>query len=159
MNSACKDTDRRKSWRLILLVLITLVLKSCMQWEPTDPKQFFGSWHLEKRYVNGEFDESYNQDLMINFAGQVFNFAYMERAEIYGSWEYSEGVLTLNASYHAGSGAQIDYLFDPFPVGMMFPTGKEIVSVDVTQLTDTKMQWNYIDKNDRDIIVEFKKYP
>lgn len=144
----------------IILAILTLLSTSCMQTDDTEGP-WFGSWHLETIMINGEPDTSYNSnpEIMINFAGEVFNLAYMERAEIYGTWSYAGEVLTLIAGYHAGNGAQLSYLFNPFPVAMHFPADVEQIEITVTKIEGKQMQWQYIDENGRLLTYNFRKYP
>lgn len=140
---------------------MTMAVTSCMDADPTDPPIWLGSWHLETMAVNGEPDTEYNEDpeIMASFEGNVFNLAYIERAEIYGSWSYAGETLTLIASYNAGSGANVTYLFNPFPVAMKFPEGLEEVEITVTSLQKKRMQWQYIDKNGDLRTCDFVKFP
>lgn len=120
---------------------------------------WFGSWYLEEILVNGEKESSYQKDIMISFQGDMFKFGYIDRAEIYGLWDYAGEILTLDASYNAGNGADVDYLFNPFPVAMHFPADVDQVQITVTRIENSVMQWQYIDQNGRLLTYNFKKYP
>ena len=143
---------------LSLGVLMTMLMCGC-----TQPDGYigdwFGSWHLESIDIDGDEDSGYADNIMFSFQGKVFNCAYMEVAEIYGVWSYAGEVLTLNAGYNSGSGANVDYLFNPFPVAMHFPAGIDEVEITVTHLNSQTMQWQYIDQDGRLLTYNFRKYP
>lgn len=142
---------------LLFFSLIPLT-QSCMQWNG-DIGEWFGSWHLESLLINGEKDEDYKGNIMISFQGKIFDFAYMEAAEIYGSWSYAGEVLTLIAGYNEGNGASLPHLFNPFPVALHFPADVEQIEITVTEMNGKTMQWQYIDQNGDLITYNFKKYP
>lgn len=158
MKIASLQKKIKRAFLITALIAISFGCKSCMQWEPTEPRNLFGSWYLYKMILNDREEVNYG-DIMISFAGTVFNFAYIQRSEIYGAFKYEEGKLILDASYKAGGGFNIPDLYNPFPRAMMFPDWEEIVEVNVTKLTDTNMEWEYIDKYDRKVTAYFKKYP
>ena len=149
-----------KGLKYILVLTLTLLLGSCTQ-PDGHIGDWFGSWHLETIMINGEEETSYseNPEIMFSFQGKVFNASYMERAEIYGSWSYAGEVLTLVASYNAGSGANNKNLFDPFPVAMHLAADVEQVEITVTEINGKTMQWQYIDQNGRLLTYNFRKYP
>ena len=142
------------------MITVALMAGSCSTTDG-DIGEWFGSWHLETIMINQEEDSSYsaNPEIMFSFQGKIFNCSYMERAEIYGSWSYAGEILTLIASYNAGSGANVSYLFNPFPVAMHFPADVDQIEITVTQLTSKTMQWQYIDPEGKLLTYNFKKYP
>ena len=143
-----------------LLAIFCFGFNSCTDPDHTD-SVLLGSWHLETIMINGETDTSYNDnpEIMVSIQGNIFNMSYMERAEIYGSWSYAGEILTLIANYKAGSGANIDYLFNPFPVAMKFPAGMEQLEITVTEIKGGKMQWQYINDEGDLLTYNFKQYP
>lgn len=141
-----------------VFVMLVPVLNSCTQADGYIGP-WFGSWHLEEILINDQEDTDYNQDIMICFQGDIFKFGYLDRAEIYGMWEYEGEVLTLDASFKAGGSANITYLFNPFPVVMRFPADVDQVEITVTSINNRYMQWQYIDQNGRLLTYNFKKYP
>lgn len=140
-------------------LLVILALSTSCTHTDGDIGPWFGSWYLEEILVNGEKESSYQKDIMISFQGDMFKFGYIDRAEIYGLWDYAGEILTLDASYNAGNGAGIDYLFNPFPVAMHFPADIDQVQITVTKIENSNMQWQYIDQNGRLLTYNFKKYP
>lgn len=143
-----------------ITALMLPLYTGCMQWDDTDGP-FFGSWHLQTIDIDGQPDQTYNSnpEIMISFAGQVFNLAYMERAEMYGTWVYGGEVLELNATYKAGNQATDTRFFNPYPLVMHFAEGQEIIQVSVTKVDKKTMQWQYEDLNGRLLTYNFKKYP
>lgn len=143
---------------LLITVLATACLPSCMQWHDTEGP-WFGSWHIESLYINGEPDESYNADpnIMISFEANIFDMGFLDGDEIYGTWNYAGEMLTLNASYKAGT--WYNPQFKPFPVALHFLEGVEMVEISVTSLQNKTMQWQYIDQNDDLITYNLRKYP
>lgn len=123
--------------------------------------EWFGSWHLEQILIDGEEDSTYNEDpnIMFSFQGKIFNCAYIENVEIYGSWSYAGEVLTLVAGYDTGSGSTVTSLFNPFPVALHFPAHVEQIEITVTHISGKTMQWQYIDQNGRLLTYNFRKYP
>ena len=126
-----------------------------------DIGDWFGSWHLETILINGEEEASYseNPEIMFSFQGNIFNAAYMERSEIYGSWSYAGEVLTLIADYNAGGGANLTHLFNPFPVVMHFPADVDKIEITVTEINSKTMQWQFINQNGNLLTYNFRKYP
>ena len=155
-----KEGIYRKTGFCIVAVIFCFLFNSCSDPDHTD-SVLLGSWHLETIMLNGETDISYmdNPEIMVSFQGNIFNMAYMERAEIYGSWSYAGEILTLIANYKAGSGANIGYLFNPFPVAMKFPAGIEQLEITVTAIEGGKMQWQYINDEGDLLTYNFRKYP
>lgn len=154
----------KKQYTVILAALgvFALAFQSCMQWDKTDENPaLFGSWHLLQIMINGAEDADYenNPNIMFSFQGKVFNAGNLDDAEIYGSWSYAGEVLTLIASYNAGSGYDKPDLFNPFPVALHFPAGVEQIEITITKIGKTSMQWQYIDQNGDLLTYNFKKYP
>ena len=145
---------------LTAMVLLITMFSSCSDPEQTN-SPLFGSWHLETIMINGEPDKGYNDnpEIMVSFQGKIFNMAYMERAEIYGTWSYAGEILTLIAGYNAGSGANVGYLFNPFPVSMKFPAGTDQLEITVSEIKGNEMQWQYIDDEGDLLTYNFRKYP
>lgn len=141
-------------------IILALMSTGCTKTDG-DIGDWFGSWHLETIIINGEEETSYtdNPEIMFSFQGNIFNAAYMERAEIYGSWSYAGEILTLVANYNAGSGSSVPYLFNPFPVAMHLPADVDMVEITVTEINGRTMQWQYIDQNGRLLTYNFRKYP
>lgn len=153
-----------KRLNIVILGLFLLVLNSCTH-PDGDIGDWFGSWHLEEILINGQPDEEYAQNrendrlqVMVSFQGKIFNMAYLNGPEIYGSWSYAGEVLTLIANYNAGSGSSSS-LFDPFPVVLHFPGDVEQVEITVTKITGRYMQWQLIDINGNLLTYNFRKYP
>lgn len=142
------------------LAVVMFLLSGCTK-PDGDIGDWFGSWHLTSIMIDGEEEAAYseNPEIMVSFQGKVFNMAYIDRAEIYGSWSYAGEVLTLIAGYNAGGGSNIHYLFDPFPVVMHFPSDVEQIEITVTHIGRKSMQWQYIDQNGRLLTYNFRKYP
>lgn len=152
-------TMKTKIFSYILLISVLFFpMQSCMQWNG-DIGDWFGSWHLESMYIDGEQDTGYKGDIMVSFQGKIVNLAYMEVGEIYAAWSYAGMTLTLIAGYEAGSGASMPSRFDPFPIALHFPKGEDMVEVVVTSMTNKSMQWQYIDAQGQLITYNFKKYP
>lgn len=159
---------RVKRYIFLSLAIAGLFLTGCTH-PNGDIGDWFGSWHLESMTVaitedgvtTVSPDEQYNAnpEIMFSFQGKVFNAAYMERAEIYGSWSYAGETLTLIAGYNAGSGASVDYLFNPFPVAMHLPEGIDEQEITVVYINSRTMQWQYIDSDGSLRTCNFKKYP
>ncbi|MCH5217386.1 MAG: hypothetical protein J1F07_02350 [Muribaculaceae bacterium] len=150
----------KKTLNILAVLILLLAAPGCTR-PDGDIGVWFGSWHLESIMIDGVSEQSYadNPEIMFNFQGKVFNAAYMERAEIYGEWSYAGETLTLIASFQAGSGANLSYLFDPFPVAMHFPQGVDQLEITVTRLTSDIMQWQYTDQYGRMLTYNFRKYP
>lgn len=154
-----------KKTAYILFSLIALCLTSCTQ-PDGNIGDWFGSWHLEEILINGEVDPDYRQyreennsmQVMVSFQGKVFNMSYLNGPEIYGSWSYAGEVLTLIASYNAGSGYQYS-TFNPYPTVLHFPADEEQIEITVTEINGKTMQWQYIDQNGRLLTYNFRKYP
>lgn len=147
-----------------ILGICLMILAGCTK-PDGDIGDWFGSWHIEEILINGEPDQVYadyqkenRYQVMVNFQGKVFNMAYIEGTEIYGSWSYAGEVLTLVASYNAGSGNGTS-LFDPFPTVLHFPADVEQVDITVTHINNKTMQWQLIDQNGRLITYNLRKYP
>lgn len=145
------------------LVAFFSLFASCTELDG-DTGGLFGSWYLEEIKIDGEIDASYaqrvNEDrgVMVNFQGKVFNMAYLDSSEIYGSFEYAGEILTLDASFNAGSGYGSPY-FNPYPTVLHFPGDEVQIEVSVTSLSSKTMQWQYIDQNGQLITYSFRKYP
>lgn len=141
-------------------IIVTLMPSGCTKTDG-DIGYWFGSWHLETILINGEEEASYsnNPEIMFSFQGNIFNAAYMERNEIYGSWSYAGEILTLIAGYNAGGGASNPNLFNPFPIAMHFPADVDQIEVTVTEINGKTMQWQYIDQNGDLLTYNFRKYP
>lgn len=120
---------------------------------------WFGSWHLESIEINGETDEDYKGNLMVSFQGKIFDFGYLDSVEIYGTWSYAGEILTLIAGYDAGTGSNMNHLFNPFPTSMHFPAEVDQIEITVTHIGSKTMQWQYIDQNGQLITYNFRKYP
>ena len=153
-----------KILRYILMFVAVAGLGGCTQ---TDGNidEWFGSWHIEEILINGEPDQVYadyqkenRYQVMVSFQGKVFNMAYIEGNEIYGSWSYAGEVLTLVAAYNAGSGNGTA-LFDPFPTVLHFPGDVDQVEITVTHISNRTMQWQLIDQNGRLLTYNLRKYP
>ena len=143
----------------LLFALICMGFNSCTQYK-INIGDWHGSWHLQEILIEGEKDESYKQDIMVSFQRNIFNMAYIERAEIYGTWSVAGEILTLNAGYNAGSGTNVSYLFDPFPLEMYFPKGVYELEITVVYINGSTMQWQYTDEATGKLITyNFKKYP
>ena len=152
---------------LLILTLMTisfLGMTSCTQ-PDGNIGDWFGSWHLEEILINGEPDEEYTQNrendrmqVMVSFQGKIFNMAYINGNEIYGTWSYAGEILTLIASYNAGGG-HVSPLFNPYPVVLHFPGDVEQVEITVTYINSKTMQWQLIDQNGRLLTYNFRKYP
>ena len=154
-----------KRIRYCFLLMISVIMLSGCTHPDGDIGEWFGSWHVEEIIINGELDETYAQNreenrlqVMVNFQGKIFNMAYIEGTEIYGSWSYAGEVLTLVASYNAGSGNGTS-LFEPFPTVLHFPADVEQVEITVTYINGKTMQWQLIDQSGRLITYNLKKYP
>lgn len=126
---------------------------------------WFGSWYLEEMLIDGETDTAYAENqktdrlqVMVNFQGNVFNMAYLNGNEIYGTWSYAGEILTLIATYNTGSGYNSEF-FNPFPVVMHFPSGIEQIEIKVLELNRRTMQWQFIDTKGQLITYRFRKYP
>lgn len=145
----------------IFLFLLLVAAGSCTKYGG-DIGPWFGSWHLEEILINGEPDESYasNQksQVMVSFQGDIFNMAYLNGSEIYGSWSYAGEVLTLEAGYNAGSG-HYSSGFDPYPTVLYFPADVSQVEITVTKINGKTMQWQLIDQSGRLITYNWRKYP
>ena len=153
-----------KIHKILIFSIALCLFASCMQHDGYIGK-WFGSWYLEEMLVNGEIDEEYedfktrdDRQVMVNFQSQLFNMAYINSSEIYGTWDYTDEILTLNSSYNAGSGYQSDY-FNPYPTIMHFPAGVEILQIPVTKQNGRTMQWQYSDAEGNIRIYNFRKYP
>lgn len=148
----------KKQLYLALILLPALWFSSC-----TQPDGYigdwFGSWHLESILINGEEDTDYKENIMVSFQGKVFNLAYIDGTEIYGTWSYAGEILTLIAGYDAGSGVDYPHLFNPFPVVLHFPADVEQIEITVSNINSGTMQWQYIDQNGQLLTYNFKKYP
>ena len=143
-----------KKYLAITLLALVLCLGGCTQ---PDGRigDWFGSWHLEDILIDGEPDTDYEGDIMFSFQGKIFNCAYMEKAEQYGSWSYAGEVLTLVLGYEE----PWDIYFNPFPKAMHFPADVEQIEITVTHINGNTMQWQYIDQNGRLLTYNFRKYP
>lgn len=148
----------------LLLVSLAGVTSSCTQ-PNGDIGHWFGSWYLEEMLIDGQLDEEYADNkengrlqIMVSFQGNIYNMGYLYGPEIYGTWNYAGEVLTLIASYNAGSGSGHE-LFDPFPVSLHFPADVEQVEITVTSIGSRTMQWQLIDQNGRLVTYNFRKYP
>ena len=125
---------------------------------------WFGSWHLEEMLIDGEVDEQYaenqkndDKQVMVNFQGKIFNMAYIQGSEIYGTWSYAGEILTLIASYHSGNGYNNPIWFTPYPVVLHFPADVEQIEITVNYINGKTMQWQYIDQNGRLITYNWRK--
>ena len=140
-----------------LILTVSVFLSQC-----TQPDGYigdwFGSWHLESIDINGTPDTDYRQNIMFSFQGKVFNVAYLDGDEIYGSWSYAGEILTLVGGYDAGSGSN-SHLFNPFPVALHFPADVSQIEITVNSINSRKMQWQYIDQNGQLITYNLRKYP
>lgn len=157
---------KRKIFRNVWMLAVVMMplLTGC-----TQPNGYignwFGSWYLEEILIDGEPDPEYGisissetKPIMVSFQGKVFNMAYIDAFEIYGSWVYAGETLTLNASYDNGSGSGASY-FTPFPVAMHFPKGVDVIEVTVTKLEKRVMQWQYVDPEGQLLTYNFTKRP
>lgn len=144
----------------LLLMVIAIATTGCTQ-DDGYIGDWFGSWHLESILIDGEPEAAYseNPEIMFSFQGEVFNAAYIDRAEIFGTWSYAGEVLTLIAGYNAGGGASYKHLFNPFPVALHFPADVEQIEITVTHINGDTMQWQYIDQNGNLLTYNFRKYP
>lgn len=156
--------NRIKKTVYLLSLLLTIFFTGCTQ-PDGNIGDWFGSWLLEEMLINGEIDNEYAESIknnsgqvMVSFQGKIFNMAYVGSSEIYGSWSYAGEVLTLIASYNAGSGYASPY-FNPYPIVLHFPGDVEQVEITVTRISNRTMQWQLIDQNDRLITYNFRKYP
>lgn len=143
----------------LLIGVFSIMLSGCTQHDGYIGK-WFGSWHLEEIIIDGQEDTSYSDNsrrqVMVSFQGQIFNMAYVEGSEIYGSWSYEGETLTLITQLEeAPSSAS----FNPYPVVLFFPADVEQVEITVTSLESRTMQWQRIDPNGRLVTYNFKKYP
>lgn len=149
----------------LCILAMAFILGGCTQPDGYIGK-WFGSWLVTDIYIDGEIDREYadnqaNNDhhqVMVSFEGQIFDMAYLNGREIYGSWEYAGETLTLDASYQAGNGAGAPY-FNPFPEAMHFAPGVEIIQVKVTRLESRTMQWQYAAPDGKLYTYNFQKYP
>lgn len=143
-----------------IILALGMSLNSCTQYK-INIGDWHGSWHLQEIYIDGELDKDYSvkPNIMISFQRNLFNFAYIETLEIYGTWSYAGEILTLNAGYDAGAGAGNEQFFNPFPIVMGFSPGETEVEITVTKLTESAMQWQYIDRFGKLRTYNFKKYP
>lgn len=144
-----------------MLMLLTAILASGCTKHDGDIGEWFGSWHLEGMLINGEPDQEYadnrendKNQVMISFQGTIFQMAYLESSEMYGSWSYAGEVLTLIA----GKGYESPY-FNPYPTVLHFPADVEQVEITVTYITGKTMQWQLIDQNGDLITYNWRKYP
>lgn len=149
---------------ILLTLSLSLVFSSCTQPDGYIGK-WFGSWYLEEMLINGEVDEeyaAYQQEgrfqVMVSFQGNIFHMAYIGGQAIYGTWSYAGEVLTLVASYNAGSATNSPY-FDPYPKVLHFPASIEQMEITVSQLYSKTMQWQIIDPEGRLVTYNFRKYP
>lgn len=143
------------------MAALWISLGGCTKFEG-DIGPWFGSWHLERLDVNGEEDTAYtsnqSRQVMVSFQGDVFNMAYLNGSEIYGSWSYAGEILTLEAGYNAGSG-HISSGFDPYPVVLRFPADVDQVEVTVVKITGDIMEWQLIDVEGDLLTYFWRKYP
>ena len=144
------------------LFIISFFASSCTHLDG-DIGDWFGSWHLEQMLIDGQIDETYaknqkNVQVMISFQGKVFNIAYLNGDEIYGTWSYAGEILTLIAGYNTGGGSNSS-LFNPFPVVLHLPADVEQIEITVTRINGSTMQWQYIDQNGQLITYNWRKYP
>lgn len=151
-----------------LVFITTLLLSGCTQHDGYIGN-WFGSWYLQNMYIDGKIDQEYEsykdneniynrREVMVSFQGKIFNMAYLEGNEIYGTWSYAGEILTLIANYNAGGGS-VSPNFTPYPKVMHFPENQEQIEITVTAINGKTMQWQYIDQNGRLITYNFKKYP
>ena len=152
----------------VMSLMGLLMLGSCTQ-NDGHIGDWFGSWYLEEILINGKVDEEYeaykqedniyyHKEVMISFQGNVFNMAYLQGREIYGTWSYAGEILTLIASYGSGSGYDSQF-FNPYPIVLHFPADEEQIEITVTSIGGKTMQWQYIDQNGRLLTYNFRKYP
>lgn len=152
----------KKAITLLLAVIALFGCNSCTHLDG-DIGDWFGSWLLEEILIDGKPDEAYNPNhseenlVMVSFQGKVFNMAYLDSSEIYGSWSYAGEILTLVASYNAGTNDSVN--FNPYPKVLHFPEGEEQLEITVTYIKSKTMQWQYIDQNGNLLTYNFKKYP
>ena len=149
---------------ILFLILVCPFLTQCTQ-PDGNIGDWFGSWYLEEILIDGETDETYQKNkennslqVMVSFQGKIFNMAYISGSEIYGSWSYAGEILTLNATYHSGSGYDSPS-FNPFPIVLHFPEGLDEIEITVTKIEKKIMQWQYIDQNGSLLTYNFRKYP
>lgn len=153
-----------KILKSLLSIIIIAISTSCTQPEG-HIGDWFGSWHLEEMLINGEIDQEYADyqkedrwQVMVSFHGNIFNMAYLNGSEIYGTWNYAGEILTLIANYNTGSGYQSPD-FNPYPTILHFPADVEQVEITVTSIGSKTMQWQLIDQNGKLITYNFRKYP
>lgn len=153
----------KKASLYCIFLAISLLLPACTELDG-DTGGLFGSWYLEEILINGENDSDYSNriindtGIMVSFQGKVFNMAYLDSSEIYGAYEYAGEILTLDASFNAGSGYGSPY-FNPYPTVLHFPADEDQIEITVTSLNSKTMQWQYIDQNGQLITYNFRKYP
>lgn len=146
------------------LVPVAVLLGSCTQHDG-NIEEWFGSWHLESIYIDGELDREYaaNQEqdvrqIMISFQSGVFQMAYIGSSQIFGKWSYAGETLTLIADPNSVGYINPAYL-NPFPTVMYFPANVYQLEITVTELNGRTMQWQHIDPAGRLITYNFRKYP
>lgn len=154
----------KKTILLTIVCAFLLPLGSCLQ-KNGDIGPWFGSWYLTDILINGEPDPAYEQnkedetlEVMVSFQGGLFNMAYLNGSEIYGSWECEGNILTLIAHTKA-PGQYVSPNFNPYPKVMHFPADMTQVEITVTKMPSRTMQWQYIDQNGDLLTYNFKKYP
>lgn len=147
-----------KTIKIFCLLIGVAIIGACTQ---PDGRigDWFGSWHLEEMLIDGVEDPDYNGDIMVDFQGSIFHFAYIEKGEIYGKWSYAGEILTLIGGYNNGGELERPDLFNPFPTAMYFPADVTQLEITVNYINNKTMQWQYIDQNDRLITYNFRKYP
>lgn len=145
---------------IAFMLLCTVISTGCTMHDG-NIGEWFGSWHLEEMLIDGEIDREYadnrandQKQVMVSFQGTIFQMAYIESSELYGSWSYSGEVLTLIA----GKGYESPY-FNPYPIVLHFPADVEQVEITVTHISGKTMQWQLIDQNGDLITYNWRKYP
>lgn len=151
-----------------IFVFIAMMTGGCVQHDGYIGN-WFGSWYLEEMLINGDVDQAYEEAInrepvssrraiMVSFQGNIFNMAYINGSEIYGTWSYAGEILTLVANYNAGGGSVSPY-FNPYPIELHFPADEAQLEITVTEINGKTMQWQYIDQNGNLITYNFRKYP